>query len=78
MSRVVRITAQGKVKAAPRQELASRPELTDLNTMSRVAHGEPLRVTHGEPAWDVTESLASGVSALTVTPLRTACSAVRW
>ena len=33
MSSVVRITAQGKVKAATREERASRPELTDLNTM---------------------------------------------
>ncbi len=46
--------------------------------LSRVAHGEPLRVTHGEPMWDVTGSLASRGSALSVTPLRAASAAGGW
>ncbi|RPJ79270.1 MAG: IS256 family transposase [Acidobacteria bacterium] len=33
MPSVIRITAQGKVKAAKRQEVESHPELTDLDTM---------------------------------------------
>jgi transposase-like protein len=33
MPRIIRITAQGKVKAATRQKLASHPDLTDLDTM---------------------------------------------
>ena len=38
MPSVIRITAQGKVKAATHQEVASHPDLTDLDTMIPLIH----------------------------------------